>query len=332
VESLNRNKPLFTFSLKNRTLELTREGGGFVALIFGVGLGAINTGNNLLYLILAMCCSFIAVSGILSEITLKRISIEGTIPKTLYAREPYPMTLRVTNRKKKTPSYSLLIKLPPTPDNPLQVERPFYFFHIPHAALREKTAMFTAAKRGLLKIKTCRVFTSFPFGFFIKSKSVPLDLQATVFPPIRDVELPSPAGASFQGTGIIKQRGEELYALREFRPGDPIGSIHWKSTAKTGSPRVKEFVAGGDHGFTVFLHTQDAQTNRPIDPDTLEKRVTEAASLVYHLIRRGNEVCLKTTDYQSPFGNSPAHLEQLMTYLACAGLTSERETRKTGHP
>ncbi|MFQ5673260.1 MAG: DUF58 domain-containing protein [Nitrospinales bacterium] len=326
MESQNRAKPLFTFSLKNRTLELTREGGGFVALIFGVGLGAINTGNNLLYLILAMCCSFIAVSGLLSEITLKRIAIEGAIPKTLYAREPYPMTIRVTNHKKKTPSYSLLIKLPPIPDNPLQLEHPFYFFHIPHASKREKKTMFTAGKRGLLEIKTCRVFTSFPFGFFIKSKPVALDLQATVFPAIRNVDLPSPAGVPLQGEGIIKQRGEELYALREFRPGDPISSIHWKSTAKTGSPRVKEFIAGGCSGFTVFLHTQDPQTNRKIEPEVLEKRVTEAASLVYHLIRRGNEVSLKTTDYQSSFGNSPAHLEQLMTYLAFVGLESGQKT------
>ncbi len=53
----------FTFTLRNRTLQLTQEGLGFIVILFGVGLGAINTGNNLLYLILAMCCSFIVVSG-----------------------------------------------------------------------------------------------------------------------------------------------------------------------------------------------------------------------------------------------------------------------------
>ena len=39
-------KPLFTLTLHNRTLQLTREGGGFIALVFMVGLGAINTGNR----------------------------------------------------------------------------------------------------------------------------------------------------------------------------------------------------------------------------------------------------------------------------------------------
>ena len=62
-------RSILTISLQNRTLQLTREGFGFIIILFGVGLGAINTGNNLLYLILAMCCSFIAVSGVLSEMS-----------------------------------------------------------------------------------------------------------------------------------------------------------------------------------------------------------------------------------------------------------------------
>lgn len=38
----------FTIALHNRTLQLTREGLGFIMILIGVGLGAINTGNNLL--------------------------------------------------------------------------------------------------------------------------------------------------------------------------------------------------------------------------------------------------------------------------------------------
>lgn len=77
---------------------------------------------------------------------------------------------------------------------------------------------------------------------------------------------------------------------------------------------------------------EDLQTNRQIDPEMMEKRVIEAASLVYHLIRRGSKVSLKTPDHQSPFGNSPAHLEKLMIYLSFSGLDSQpkKETFVSG--
>ena len=320
-----RFKPLFTISLANRTLYLTREGGGFIFLIFGIGFGAINTGNNLLYLILAMCCSFIAVSGVLSELALKNISLSGSTHKTIYCDNSYPLTFRIHNRKRVFPSYSLHVDLPPDQQDLYIIDHDpaLYFFQIPAMKFIEKTVMFKPTKRGRLKIKHCQLSTSFPFGFFVKSKTVSLDIEATVFPAIREVKLPVASGPSQEGVGIVQQRGEELYALREFKPGDEANAVHWKSTAKTGKWRVKEFTKGGQQNFTLYLNIRDPQTGLLVPPDILEKRVVQAASLVYHLIQRGDEVSLATEEYQSRSGNSRAHLESLMTYLAFVGLDDE---------
>ena len=54
-----------------RRLQFTREGRIIVLLSVGVGFAAINTGNNLLYLLLGWLLSFIIASGILSEQTLR---------------------------------------------------------------------------------------------------------------------------------------------------------------------------------------------------------------------------------------------------------------------
>jgi uncharacterized protein (DUF58 family) len=198
-------KTIFTLYLPNRTLQLTREGGGFVLLVFGIGVAAINTGNNLLYLVLAMCCSFIAVSGILSEYTLKNIRIEGHIPKTLYAEDPSPLSLRITNHKKRIPSYSLHIEVGPSEQ--FQMNESFYLFHLSPGTTVERTHMFTAYRRGPLTISTCRLRTSFPFGFFIKSKTVPLDLEALAYPPIREVALPASNEFSDEGDGVVGHSG-----------------------------------------------------------------------------------------------------------------------------
>ncbi|MDH5762877.1 MAG: hypothetical protein OEZ51_07845, partial [Nitrospinota bacterium] len=63
----------------------------------------------------------------------------------------------------------------------------------------------------------------------------------------------------------------------------------------------------------------DPQTNVQVEPESLENRVTETASLAYHLIRRGDEVNLKTPEIKTPSGNTETHLENILKILARIG-------------
>ena len=98
-----------------------------------------------------------------------------------------------------------------------------------------------------------------------------------------------------------------------------MAAVHWKSSAKTGTLRVKEFSKGGLHSYTLFLNIIDPQTNVMVGPEALENRVTETASLAYHLIRRGDEVSLKTPEMLIPSGNTESHPEHMLKYLARVG-------------
>ncbi len=312
-------KPVFTLSFYNRTLQLTREGTGFIILIFGIGIGAINTGNNLLYLILAMCCSFIAVSGTLSELTLRDIRVEGKIAHTIYSETSTPLNIKLINKKKKFPSFSLNLSLPYDPHNPYQAKDRIYVFQIPPQDVAEKHLMISADRRGWINIRSCNLSTSFPFGFFVKTKKVPLKIKTLVFPPIRKVSLPAADSTYTHGTDPLKSGHDELVSLREFRSGDPLKSVHWKSTAKTGELRIKEFSGLHAPSFSYHLNLTDSQSNQMLKGDALEQKVSEAASTVFHLIRRGDDVQLKSHDWESGFGNSESHLESILKYLALVG-------------
>ncbi len=312
-------KPIFTFAYYNRTLALTREGAGFIILVFGVGLGAINTGNNLLYLILAMCCSFIAVSGTLSELTLKQIQASGQISKTLYYEETYPLRLKITNGKKRAPSFSLNFSLPESIDHRYSADSKAYQFHLPAGKTAEKNLLLKGIRRGPMDVDSCRITTSFPFGFFVKTRDVPMQIHCVVLPKIEDVELPTATGDSIEGEQNVQTSGDELFSIREFNPGDPVKSIHWKSTAKTGTLRVKEFLNGGKRSYNIFLNLHDGVSGQKTSQEIIEKRISEAASLIFHLIKRGDEAALKTSDYESASDNSQAHLEELLRRLALIG-------------
>lgn len=313
-------KPVLTFRTHNRSLQITKEGAGFIFVIFSVGIGAIITANNLLFLVLAMCCSFLVVSGILSELTLKKITVTGSLPATLYARDIFPLTIKVTNRKKYFSSYSLRIAITPSEEQRLENNTPIFLFHLPPEGTEEKTLMLKAIKRGPMNLSGFQISTGFPFGFFYKFKYLQEKMEAIVFPAIQPVHLPPSSHPSLEGQGIVRHQGEEIYALKEYREGDPLNAVHWKSSAKTGNLRVKELLTGGEQSFTLFLNLRDSQTNRQVAEPILEERVSEAASLAYNLIRRGDEVSLKTEDHhQIPFGNSETHLESIMRFLAFIG-------------
>src|SRR5262245_33888588 len=63
-----------------RKLQFTREGKYFVGITIGVGFAAINTGNNLLYLLLGMMLSLIIASGIMSELSLRALTVTRQPP------------------------------------------------------------------------------------------------------------------------------------------------------------------------------------------------------------------------------------------------------------
>lgn len=317
-------KPIFTLSYFNRTLQVTREGGGFIFLLFAVGIGAINTGNNLLYLVLAMCCSFIVVSGILSEQTLKGISVQVALPKTLYPEDSYPLHLKISNCKTTIPSYSLYVEFPLDPMGRYRIEQTAYAYQVSSQSSVDKSLIFVGLKRGPVHLKTVYLKTSFPFGFFVKIKALPIAVETLIFPVIKNVTLPSATEYSEEGEGAIGLARDDLYSIREYQPGDPMASVHWKSSAKTGTLRVKEFSKGGLHSYTLFLNTVDPQTNTMVEPKTLENRVTETASLAYHLIRRGDEVSLKTPEMQIPADNTEPHLEHILKYLARVGYENQK--------
>ena len=152
---------------------------------------------------------------------------------------------------------------------------------------------------------------------------VSLKIETVVFPAIHPVKLPDQSETGIEGEGRVQPRGEELHAVREFQPGDSLSSVHWKSSAKTGNLRVKEFQSHNLKSYTVFLTLTHPNTNQPIQEEELEKRVSEAASLIYHLIQRGHEVSLKTEETQTAFASSDEHLIDIMHTLATIGLDDE---------
>src|SRR3989337_3817656 len=108
-----------------RTIRPTKEGWWFLFATLGLGFAAINTGNNLLYLLLSMLLGTIVVSGILSEQCLRRHRIYRAAPRETFAGTPAAVGCLLYNSKRILASYSLTVELPaPTGGAPPRFFRP----------------------------------------------------------------------------------------------------------------------------------------------------------------------------------------------------------------
>ena len=63
-----------------RTIWPTRDGWWCLLVVIGIGVAAINTGNNLLYLLVSLLLSLIVVSGVLSEQSMRGLRLEADVP------------------------------------------------------------------------------------------------------------------------------------------------------------------------------------------------------------------------------------------------------------
>jgi uncharacterized protein (DUF58 family) len=104
----------------------------------------------------------------------------------------------------------------------------------------------TPLRRGVIRLHDLRVALPDPFGLFQKCAKVKAPAATLMVLPRRHPLPPIqlPGGAAFKITGetntnAIGNSGE-FVGLRDYRPGDPLRQIHWKSWARTGRPIVKE--------------------------------------------------------------------------------------------
>jgi uncharacterized protein (DUF58 family) len=297
-----------------RRLRLTREGRYFIAITVGIGLAAINTGNNLLYLVLGWMLSLIIASGMLSDVSMRGLRVTRRPPPRVFARRPFLMEIAVENRKEKLASYSIEIE-------DLVAGRPLdkrcYFLKIPAGRTQRTSYRHTFARRGRQRFDGFRIATKFPFALFHKSRRVTEAGEAIVYPAIVPVALPSPRARAHgeTATRIIGRRGD-FFGLREYRDGDDRRAIHWRSSARTGNLMVREYEKEAQRRASVFVDNALPDGHPDADDDPLDGAVSTAASLAAAYLAAGYGVRLVARGLQLPFGAGEAHLDRILRALA----------------
>jgi uncharacterized protein (DUF58 family) len=290
-----------------RTIRPTREGWWCLVAATGLGVAAVNTGNNLAYLLCSILLSIITVSGALSDLTLRGLRLRVLQPDEVYAGRAALFGVVLVNRKRWLATHSIDVVTPGGTPGVLHVAR------LGPASERLGSVEVRLPRRGRHRLPPFQLATRFPFGLFLKSWPATAETEVLVYPatgPLsrqREREI----GAAGEATTRRRGRGHELYNLRPYRPGDEPRLIHWPTTARAGVVTVRELEEDAALDTRIVLAGTGAR-----NPDRLEAGLSEAASLAVHLLRGGVAVELVGPGIRVPLGRGRGQEAPLLTALA----------------
>jgi uncharacterized protein (DUF58 family) len=332
------SRRIFPFSVR-----ITREGILYLAGVLLLATAAINTGNNLLFMVLAAMLSTVAVSGIVSRNSLKQVSLSLQLPENVFAGERVSIKVSITNVKRIFPSFSIRVEDPDlnrrrspflfirrmifcrfsdvagdaTGDRAM-LRNAAYFPILRAGETRSELTVQSFPRRGTYTLDGFWISTRFPFGFFRRGESVGARGEVIVYPVVQEISsffhlLPFLSGHL---EGVHVGPGENLLSIRKYQKSESARIIDWKATAKTGELMAREHARDEESKFCLILDTRVPEQPVVGFQEDFEKAVSLTASIAAHFLKEGAGLEFLTTHDYVPRGTGIDHLYRILRLLA----------------
>jgi uncharacterized protein (DUF58 family) len=319
------------------SFSITREGWIYIVAVFFLSVAAINSGNNLLFVVLASALAAIIASGIVSRGSLRSIAVSVQVPENVFVGEPVSIKVTLWNRKHVFSSFSITVenagttprraprfsfRKPRARTAPLPVasilEHPAYFPVIPPKEMQSELVVQSFPRRGIYRLEGFRISTRYPFGLFRRGERIQAKGEVLVYPLVHEVSayfhllpfLPGMLEGNYVGPG------ENLHSIRRYQDGESARIVHWKATAKTGTLMARDYAREEESKFCLILDTIVRPVAASDTEEKFERAVSLAASLAMHFTEKSSELEFLTPEEYIPRGMGPDHLNRILRALA----------------
>jgi uncharacterized protein (DUF58 family) len=252
------------------------------------------------------------------------VRLSGRVPPRLTAGRSLTAALDVVPEEDHRGTLSVFWGAPLPAGAGLEVEPAETFLAGEGGPARVRLA-FHPRRRGRYVLPSLGVARTDPFGL-VRSKSVWLPEQVVLaYPRYYTLdELPLPMGRRYQPGGIplASEVGDslEFIGTREYREGDPLRKIHWRSWGRLGRPVVKEYQE--EYFSRIALVLDTFLPKRPLsrERERFEAAISLLASVAGHFSRSEEVVDILAAGpdlYEVSTGRSLGYLDNVLDVLAC---------------
>jgi uncharacterized protein (DUF58 family) len=196
---------------------------------------------------------------------------------------------------------------------------------------REVTYPIRSDVRGRYSLGPLSVRVSDPFGLCELTRTFTAADELIVTPvvhPLPEIGL----GGEWTGGGDTRSRsvasaGEDDASTREYRHGDDLRKVHWKSTARTGELMVRREEQPWQSRSTMILDTRASAHHGDGPGSSFEWTVSAAASIGVHLTHAGHSLryLTDTGDDMAAYGASAERM--LLETLAIVQRSKNHDLR-----
>lgn len=323
----------------------------FAGVTVLLGIGAINSQNNLLFFCFGAALAALLLSGFVSGSALMRVRLRRLNVGEAFVNAPLRIVYEVEHLGKGLPAFALHIEERKGPFGaskdratwPSFMRQPRGFLaYVGRGRTAHAEAIVVPTRRGVAALTEMRLVTTFPFGAIKKSVSfLPGEggegrAEVVVRPEI--VDLPASlsrkvAAATRDADRASKNvgRGDEFFGVREYTPGDSVRRIAWRATARLGELVVREDAAFDSSRILVVLRLSRREPGP--DRDAFDERaISLAASVIVRSSKGGVAVGLAIPSIGAMVapGAGDAHVATMLDALARIDLASDALLRSAG--
>jgi len=297
-------------SRPSMSIHVRTSGKVFFIIAFLIQLAAANTGENLFYLVGGAILSFLAISCLLSWVSLLKLSVSRSAPDSVHRLEPFMVWVKLVNKKRFMPSVSLRIKSG-SETSYLYVDK---LSPGQEAEIRIEEVL---PKRGIHALPSLSVTSGFPFGLFSCELKLDDGQETVVYPRVRSLQnkVLNQLDADGRTPKVSMHYGDEFYSLREYTTGDDIRHISWKISARIGKWIIRDLEPSTSRQVILVLDTRGIPNSREWEDD-FESAFDLAASLAVHLLTTHYQVGLVSPDFQLSLGKGAPQTRKILQALA----------------
>lgn len=276
-----------------------------MAMTLLIGFAAVNTGNNLLFLMVSAMLGFMAVSGVLGWLNIRGLQVRVEVHDEIYMGLATLVTIQLVSTRRLLPSFLLRVRL---------CDNEIFFPFLARGGAETGSFVTTFRERGQNVVTEAFICSPFPVNFFVRCNRGAVNRRFPVFPAPQACQFwlgGARAGKGGEATASCKGYEGDVAKIGDYSGSEPLKLIHWRLSAKHESLKVKEL--SGVAAEPVMLNV-DLLPGR-----NLEERLSCGVFLLNRLLKKNRPVGLKFPEKTIQPALSRGHRLKLLGELAVYG-------------
>lgn len=223
----------------------------------------------------------------------RRLMVERTLPAVGHQGEVIPVRLAARNETALPKLYLSLVDQAP-PGVELLDSTPLPLHLAPRGSVEVEYSA-RLKRRGVRRFESVLLYSTDLLGLW--DQRVPLAVGSEILVYPRVVQLPARllvpelgGGSAPLETTDRKGEGSSFFGIREYRQGDPLRHVHWRTTARRGSLAVTEWEAEESRNAVLAIETAQGTERSFGDATSLDLAACLAASMAREILASNNSV------------------------------------------